>query len=377
MLGRDTGTVVGHLDAHPRLHHGGLDREHAAAMRLDHSVLRVLDHVKQDFLQVIVVRPDVGHRLEIGPDGDPFRFEARFLERHHFPDLLRHLAARPSRRAVLGEEDEIPHDGGGALGRGVDDAQRLFHLGAHGSLSHQVELRHDDGQGIVDLMRHPGGQAVDGGQPLRLDHFDLGAAEVVELAVDLAVEAGIVEGEADLIRHALEQRDLLVGEAVLGLPAEGQGAENAVTGPDGHAHESADAVGGDGHPRRGQQVIGDPDVVDPTGLSRQRYPTDQALTHGQLDIDPAQLVTEASVSPQEEAIAVGGDEMKARDLVARDMGQGGERTLQHLVEVQRTAHGFIHRPQDLQVPNQGRRRIVSHDWVKGSKSSATGLGAIH
>jgi hypothetical protein len=40
-------------------------------MRLDHSVLRVLDHVEQDFLEVIVIRPDVGHRLEIGPDGDP------------------------------------------------------------------------------------------------------------------------------------------------------------------------------------------------------------------------------------------------------------------------------------------------------------------
>jgi hypothetical protein len=48
---------------------------------LDHGVLRILDDVEQDFLQVMVVRPYVGHRLEVGPDGDSFRIEARFLER--------------------------------------------------------------------------------------------------------------------------------------------------------------------------------------------------------------------------------------------------------------------------------------------------------
>jgi hypothetical protein len=122
---------------------------------------------------------------------------------------------------VLGEEDEVAHDGRGTLGRGVDDAQRFFHLGAHGSLPHQVELRHDDGQRIVDLVSHPGGEAVHGRQPLRLDHLDLRTAKVVKLPVDLAVEAGIVEGEADLICHALQQGDFLVGEEVFGLPPEG------------------------------------------------------------------------------------------------------------------------------------------------------------
>jgi hypothetical protein len=114
-----------------------------------------------------------------------------------------------------------------------------------------MELSHDDGQWIVNLVSHPGGEAVDSGQPLRLDHLDLRAAEIVELPIDLAVEAGIVEGEADLICHALQQGDFLVGEEVFGLPPEGQRAENAVPGPDGHAHESANAVGGDGRPCRG------------------------------------------------------------------------------------------------------------------------------
>src|SRR6059036_3692491 len=170
-------------------------------------------------------------------------------------------------------------------------------------------------------MGYSGGEAVDGGQPLRLDHFDLGAAEVVELPVDLAIESAIVEGEADLIRHALQQCDLLVGEAIFRLAAEGEGAENAVPGPDGHAHESANPVGGDGRPCCGEQIIRSPDVIDSSRLSHQRHSADQALAHGQLDIDPAQLVTEASVSPQKETVAVGGDQMEARDLVSSDMGQ--------------------------------------------------------
>src|SRR6266508_4937247 len=259
---------------------------------------------------------------------------------------------------------------------GVDDPECLFHLGAHGRLPHQVKLRHDDGQRIVDLVRHSRGEAVDGGQPLRLHHLDLRAAQVVELPVDLAVEPGIVQGEADLIRHALEQRDFLVGEAVFRLPAEGQRAEDAMAGPDGYAHEPPDAVDGDRQPCRGEQIVGHPDVVDPARLTGQRQTSDQSLAHGELDIDPSQLVAEPSVSPEEQAIAVGGYEMKTRDLVSGDVGQSGERALQHLVEVERAAHGLIHRAQNLQVPDQGRRLIVSHDLVKGSKSSAIGLGGI-
>src|SRR6266436_234526 len=149
-----------------------------------------------------------------------------------------------------------------------------------------------------------------------------------------------------------------------------------MAGPDGHAHEPPDAVDGDRRPCRGQQIVGQPDVVDPARLSGQRHTSNQSLAHGQLDIDPSQLVAEPSVSPEEQAITVGGYEMETRDLVSGDVGQGGERTLQHLVEVERAAHGLIYRPQNLQVPDQGRRLIVSHDLVKGSKSSAIGLGAI-
>src|SRR5215813_13386175 len=179
VLGWNTVAVVGDLDAHAGFHERGADREQPAAVRLHHRVLRVLDHVQQHFLQVIVIRPDVGERLQVGAHRDTLGLEARFLEGHDFPDLLRDLAARPPGRAMLREEDEVAHDGGGALGGGIDDAQRFLNLATHRPLTQQVKLRHDDGERVVDLVRHARSQSVDGSQPLRLDHLDLGTAEVV------------------------------------------------------------------------------------------------------------------------------------------------------------------------------------------------------
>src|SRR5262249_53254808 len=100
----------------------------------------------------------------------------------------------------------------------------------------------------------------------------------------------------------------------------------------------------------------------------------QPFANGYPHVDPPQPIAETTVAAKEQAVSIRRHEMETRDLMTGDMGQSGEGALQHLVEIERAAHGFVHRAQNLQVPDQGRRLIVSHDLPKGSKSSATGLG---
>ncbi len=320
---------------------------------------------------MIGVRPDFGRRLDVGAHPDAVGLQPGLLEGEHLLDLLGDLAALAPGRAMLGEEDEVTDDGGGPLGRGVDDPQGLLDLESDGRLGEEVELRHDDGQRVVDLVGHAGGQTIDGGKALSLDHFGLGPAEVVELAVDLAVEARIIEGEADLVGHALEQGHFLVGEPVLGLAAEREGAQDAVARPDGNADEAADAVRAHGRPRRGQEIGLAARVVHPAPAPGQRDTADQSVAHGQLEVDAAELVGEAPLPAQQEALTVRRDQMQARDLVTGDVRESGERFLKHLVEIERSTHGLRDGSKDLEVPDHSRGLIDAHGYGNGSKSSAT------
>src|SRR5262249_33049481 len=92
---------------------------------------------------------------------------------------------------------------------------------------------------------------------------------------------------------------------------------------------------------------------------------------GQLEVDPTKVVGETAVAAEQEALTVGRDQMQARDLVARDVREGGERLLKHLVQIERAAHGLRHRSKDLEMPDHSRRLIDAHGYKNGSKSSAT------
>ena len=85
------------------------------------------------------------------------------------------------------------------------------------------------------------------------------------------------------------------------------------------------------------------------------HPADEALADRQHLVDLAQAIREAALAAQQEHLAVGGDEVKARDLVAGDVGEGAQRLLDDLVEIERAAHRLGHRAENLQVTDQRRR----------------------
>jgi hypothetical protein len=87
-------------------------------------------------------------------------------------------------------------------------------------LEQEVHLAQDDHERVVDLVRDTARQLADRGQPLGPHHVGVGAPQLLELQARLGVQARVVEGQPDLVGARLEQRDLLVAEAVLGLPAE-------------------------------------------------------------------------------------------------------------------------------------------------------------
>jgi len=124
--------------------------------------------------------------------------------------------------------------------------------------------------------------------------------------------------------------------------------------PDRHAEEPADAVGGDRGPRGGQQVVGAPGLVHAAHAPRGGHPADETLADGQHLVDLAQAVREPALAAQKEHLAVGGDEVEARDLVAGHVGEGAQRLLDDLVEIERAAHRLGHRAKNLQVTDERR-----------------------
>ena len=82
---------------------------------------------------------------------------------------------------------------------------------------------------------------------------------------------------------------------------------------------------------------------------------------------------EITLSPEEQRLPIGGEEMQAGDLVASDMGQRVDGLLEDLVEVEGPAHRLRDRPENLEMTEQwrGRRaRAVGHALPE-SKSGAT------
>ena len=204
---------------------------------------------------------------------------------------------------------------------------RVQDLLAVPALEQQVHLPEDDHERVVDLVGDAARQFADRGEPLGAHHLRLRPAQAPRAAARVSeYSARIVEGKADLVGHALEQRDLLVGEAAARLASQRERAEDAVARADRHADEAPDAVGGHGGARRVQEVAGPGDVVHaarwPDWATRPISPSPTGRTRL-----TSRRRGQAAIAAQEQTLAVGGNQMKARDLVSGDVGEGVERAI--------------------------------------------------
>ena len=143
------------------------------------------------------------------------------------------------------------------------------------ALQQEVHLAEDDHERVVDLVGDAAGQRSDGREPLGLDHFGLCAPQVVELLPRLAVEAGVVQRESDLVGGALQQRHLFVGERIRSPPPERERSEDPVAGADRHADEALDPVLEDHSRASGRQIGRLGDLIEASDPPGQRHAPDQ------------------------------------------------------------------------------------------------------
>src|SRR2546422_10375746 len=118
-----------------------------------------------------------------------------------------------------------------------------------------------------------------------------------------------------------QERDLARREAVDGLAAERERAEDPAAAVDRHAHETPDVLALDGGSRRREQVWVRVVLLDPDRPAGGGDTADQALADRQRLVDPAQGRRHSALAPQVEHLPVLRQEVEARDLVARDARQ--------------------------------------------------------
>ena len=141
------------------LDRAGADRQRASA---GHGVAGVDGEVHEDLLHHAGVRLHEGELrggIELQGDG----FAEQPLE--HFRQVADHLAQveRHGLHDILAaEHKQLPGQTGGAFGREIDRLRATEHLGwdvGFGQNHPRVPL--DDGEHIVEVVRHPGGQLPD------------------------------------------------------------------------------------------------------------------------------------------------------------------------------------------------------------------------
>ncbi len=281
VLGRNAGTIVGEGD-HDALPLGTAgDRQGAAAVRLEHRLLSVVDQVSEHHLHLMEVAHDQRQlRVEIGAHADATHFQVV-----GFPfDRLQDDAVQAERLLLSllapGEGQEMVHDGGGALRLPDDHVDPLARLRVGVGLLQELRVAHHAAERIVQLVRHARQEIAERQHLLVLDHLLLRLLDLPQARLELLVQPGIAEGQGDERRQ-----DHGVAAIVLGVPfrethpVHVQDAEELV------AHgERADDRGPDGAPRgdAGEALVPLHVGVDHHRLALQGDPAGDPLSDRQM-----------------------------------------------------------------------------------------------
>src|SRR3990172_1672958 len=212
-----------------------------------------------------------------------------------------------------------------------------------------------------------------------MDQLGLGAAELLQLARELGGERGVVERQADLVGRRLEERHLLLGERVRRLPAERERSEDPVPRPDGDGDEALDPLRLHHGARGGQEVRRCLNIFHHQGAALGRRVADQPLAEGKRQVHVSEPGGEAPVTPEDERVAVGSEEVEGGELVPRHLREGRERFLQDLLKIKGAADRRRHGAEDGQMPADrafsGTVRHVDADrttysWTRPSAASS-------
>src|SRR5439155_4275073 len=138
-------------------------------------------------------------------------------------------------------------------------------------------------------------------------------------------------------------------EGLEGLAAERERAQDLPATADRHAHESENLLA----PDRGLGARQDVRVlvvpVEPDGLAGDRDLADEPRAEGQDPIHLAQTRRHPALAAQLERLAVLGQKMEARDLVAGHARERFDRGVQDVLDVERTADRLRDGVENLEV----------------------------
>jgi hypothetical protein len=193
------------------------------------------------------VRVEVVYDPGVAENGHRFSAPGQGVFNH-----LIQVQQRALRLGLAGEVEQPLHDLPAAQ-RLIDDGLDVFPpwVIVGEILEHQAAVGEDARQGVVDLVRDPGGQLPDGHHLLGLDHLRLHALQFGGPLLDLPLELvgallQCLVGELDLAGHRVEAvrevAQFVVAPTVNRLRVVALG----------------DALGGEGHAVDGSRSAGDP-----------------------------------------------------------------------------------------------------------------------
>ena len=159
--------------------------------RAPHCLVRVGHEVHDDLVELMGVSPE--HREVVGQIEDDLdvvspQFVGEQLDRLLDHPVERHVS--PLGWALAGEGEEVLDDAPAALGRGADLLGPLAEGVVVGHFAEEVRLPHDDGQGIVQLVRDTRQEGAHCGELLALK----------ELLGPFADELFVVDDEPDIAK---------------------------------------------------------------------------------------------------------------------------------------------------------------------------------
>ena len=262
-VGRDPGSGVRDGHSHPSL--VGVEANGDTPLRAARERLLGIEHEVQEHLLELGGVP--AHERD-GGGGLAHQRDAadaeRILPEHQDPgDDVAQVHQSHLARARADEGLQLADDLCRLHGAGADLVHALQMFRIERPATQELGLTHDDGERIVDLVRHAAHELADRGELARLQEPFLRRLDLADTRGELGVEAGVLERQGRVVGEGLGQVDFLHRELPSHRVADLEHPDDAVAHDQWHRTDGADARLDDAlpqvrrhvDPRLGQHVV--------------------------------------------------------------------------------------------------------------------------
>ena len=240
-VGRDARSGVRDGHSHPSFL--AMEANGDAALRAARERLLGIEHEVQEHL--FELGGVSAHERDSGPDlahhRDAPDAERILAQCHDARDDVAQVHQGHLARARTDEGLQLADDLRRLHAARVDPIHALDMVRIDEPAGQKLGLTHDDGERIVDLVRHAAHELADRGELARLQKLLLRRLDLADARGELGVEAGILERQRRVVGEGLGQVDLLHGELPSLRIADVEHADDGVAHDQGHGTHRADA----------------------------------------------------------------------------------------------------------------------------------------